>query len=622
MGQHHPSVTPQHQLITPTLHDRIPASWLHHRRIDISGPDGLTDYQVRLTLQGTDPAAEQYFPFAEAEPDGADIRLLDSDDETMLPYWIERWDAAAKAAIIWVKIPTIPRTIFLYWGKPGAACTSNGDDTFAFFDDFETALLKIAPTNIPLGGEPAAFCEEDADHIDLWYSGPGNVIHYAASTDGITFDSCPTDIPAGFLRSTVLKVDGLYYLYCADNDHHIHLFTSDDKVHFTPQGVALAGNAAGDLYVANMFVWVEDGAWYMLYEAMREGQDKFVICLATSASPTGFSSGRDPGNPIMTAPGAGCGNPELARIGSRVLRLGGKYYLFYHRLETWRAWSTDLHGWTEEGVVWGYDRTDHVGFSCGDASVCQFRNRTYIWKSLSDQVARCWMVVAIADMPLHELLVRDVPLSAGKWEDTFPDGGYHTFPDIDTTRAHTGKSAIFMKKQYWRDPRPVAISHRFRPSGPIVFTAWFHDDGSSIDAQSYVAIRDTEQANPVWLGVNTTVSATHYVTCCDGNVMASPVERQAGWHKFEFIVREAGTEVSIDGHFIGKALAMNTASMGSIALWNSKDMPMNASIDTITIRQFSELDPAVIMHGGKEAVGLAKEESPSSSLASPTLPAV
>ena len=109
------------------------------------------------------------------------------------------------------------------------------------------------------------------------------------------------------------------------------------------------------------------------YEAGRDGgPSSWAIGLASAATPTGFTAGRSTANPVMTAPGAGCGNPELARVGSRVLRHRGRYWMLYHRGENWRAWSTDLRTWTQEGVVWGYDRADPEGYSCGDGALGEF----------------------------------------------------------------------------------------------------------------------------------------------------------------------------------------------------------------------------------------------------------
>ncbi|MFH1567403.1 MAG: hypothetical protein ABIL09_05325 [Gemmatimonadota bacterium] len=463
-----------------------------------------------------------------------------------------------------------------------------GEEACVFYEDFETPLLEVHRTSIDFGGEPAALCGEGADHIDLWYTGPGNRIHHARSLDGIAFESRPTDLPEGLLRSTVLEEGGLYYLYGAARDRSIHLYTSRDGVHFEAGGVALAGGQGRDRYVANSFVWVEDGLWHMLYEAGHdEGPSRWDICLATAATPTGFSSGRHPGNPVLVAPGGGCGNPELARIGSRVLRQGGRYWLLYHRGENWRAHSADLHSWTQEGVAWGYDRADPVGYSCGDASVCQFRGRTYIWKSVSDQVSRCWMSVAIADLPLREYLATRVPVSAARWEDPSPDGGYPRYPDMDTTLARTGRSSVFLKKPYWREPRGVAMGHRYRPDGPVVVSAWLHDGGPGPAGEAHVGLRDVAGAGEVRAGIDTAVSGACYMVTVDGRAVASPVARTRGWHEVAFAVQEGGTEISIDGACAGRDGAVGAGTMGWVTFGSRAVTPADVSLDTVTIRRLA-----------------------------------
>ena len=77
------------------------------------------------------------FAFAEARPDGADIRFLDSSGNN-LAHEIERWDARKTVAEIWVLVPRITgnsrnNAIFMYWGNPLSVPTSSGPSVFGNF---------------------------------------------------------------------------------------------------------------------------------------------------------------------------------------------------------------------------------------------------------------------------------------------------------------------------------------------------------------------------------------------------------------------------------------------------------------------------------------------------------
>ena len=119
------------------------SGWQYCANINIDNTgnsENLTDYQVKIVLDSSN------FDFSKANPDGSDIRFLDSDNNTPLSYWIEEWDSANEKATIWVKVPSIPASsnyiIYMYFGNAGATSESNGDNTFIFFDGFEGGTTK------------------------------------------------------------------------------------------------------------------------------------------------------------------------------------------------------------------------------------------------------------------------------------------------------------------------------------------------------------------------------------------------------------------------------------------------------------------------------------------------
>lgn len=84
--------------------------------------------------------------FQKVKSDGSDIRLTDSDGTTELPYWLDSFNnsSTAKNYKIWTKIPSVPngtKDIYKYYGNSSATSSSNGANTFDFFDDFNAASV-------------------------------------------------------------------------------------------------------------------------------------------------------------------------------------------------------------------------------------------------------------------------------------------------------------------------------------------------------------------------------------------------------------------------------------------------------------------------------------------------
>ena len=77
--------------------------------------------------------------------DFGDIRFTDDDGSTLLDYWMES-KVDSNYAIFWVEVAdnleSSAQTIYVYYGKADATTTSNGTNTFSFFDDFSGDLSK------------------------------------------------------------------------------------------------------------------------------------------------------------------------------------------------------------------------------------------------------------------------------------------------------------------------------------------------------------------------------------------------------------------------------------------------------------------------------------------------
>ena len=106
--------------------------------IDNTGSaDTLTDYQVELSVSYV----------AEMKADFSDLRFTDSDGQTKLKYWVEKYTDSSTATV-WVKIPSIPaaetKTVYMYYGNTGASGEDDPDNTFIFFDEFTNSTIDVS----------------------------------------------------------------------------------------------------------------------------------------------------------------------------------------------------------------------------------------------------------------------------------------------------------------------------------------------------------------------------------------------------------------------------------------------------------------------------------------------
>ncbi len=122
--------------------------WGKRKAITVSGSTAgvRTDYQIKLIAHketGTDTATDIYLGTGtNIRDDFGDLRFTSQDGSTNLNYWIESITGSAPyIATVWIKIPSIPAgpcttKIYGYYSKSSETTTSNGTNTFEFFDDF------------------------------------------------------------------------------------------------------------------------------------------------------------------------------------------------------------------------------------------------------------------------------------------------------------------------------------------------------------------------------------------------------------------------------------------------------------------------------------------------------
>ncbi len=120
------------------------SGWQYRKSHEIVGSTAgaVSNYPIKIVVHygsGTDSGEDVYLN-GKCRTDFGDIRFTDSDGTTELYYWMEEY-VDSDYAIFWVKIPSIPTSpdttqIYIYYGNPDQTTTSNGENTFEFFDDF------------------------------------------------------------------------------------------------------------------------------------------------------------------------------------------------------------------------------------------------------------------------------------------------------------------------------------------------------------------------------------------------------------------------------------------------------------------------------------------------------
>jgi len=100
--------------------------WSYRRFVNVSSNKSLSDYQISAILD-----TQSLISAGKMRNDCGDLRVIDSDDVTQLPFWIENCNSTGTK--IWIKVPHIPtgnKTIYIYYGNPSASSESNISETF------------------------------------------------------------------------------------------------------------------------------------------------------------------------------------------------------------------------------------------------------------------------------------------------------------------------------------------------------------------------------------------------------------------------------------------------------------------------------------------------------------
>ena len=115
----------------------LSGGYLYRKPLVLTGgaSGALVDFQLDISIAHVS---------GKIQADFDDLRFTQADGTTTVDAWLES-KVDSTSAEVWVEFPTTPantveQEYFMYYGKVGAVSDWDGDATFLFFDDFESAL--------------------------------------------------------------------------------------------------------------------------------------------------------------------------------------------------------------------------------------------------------------------------------------------------------------------------------------------------------------------------------------------------------------------------------------------------------------------------------------------------
>lgn len=277
----------------------LDGAWAHAARIGFDAPDGIgAGYPLLVRL---DSGA---FAFAEAKPDGSDLRFMAEDGSRFLPFAIESWEPAAGTAAVWVRLDSSAApAIRMLWGNPAAQPVVGGEPVF---DTSRFAAVWQFPDG-PIR-DATAHRNDGADSGSTAFASgvAGYARAFSAGGAGIRIaDSPGLRLGAGDFALSAWVRDaggtGTRQVICK------RTATADYELQVTPEGrvKGFAGRNPG-IGSATGSGEVADGAWHLV-ALVRRGDSLIVYRdgereaasaaegMGSTDNPADLFLGRDPG---------------------------------------------------------------------------------------------------------------------------------------------------------------------------------------------------------------------------------------------------------------------------------------------------------------------------------------
>jgi len=557
------------------------SGWAYRAPIVVNhAGDLLTDHTVRLDLNDTHPA------LAHALANGADLRVTASDGLSLLPFWIETWNAVSGIGVIWIKLPEIPAgttQVYAYYGNPEAGPAGNGPETFLFYDSFETETAGLnapAPLITPSYDGTGQQVHPDVVFVPGGWGSPGSYPYWMAvtpypwgnddyenpsvlvSTDGIQWD-----VPPGLTNplapnpadghhcdpDMVLFDNQMFFYYMlggtSTGTSHLRLFRSSDGVHWTGPETVLT---APDFLVSPTFVEVggELVCWYI----DSPGCSANYSTVRQRVSPDGLHWGTA-ATVEMALPGYVIWHMDIRPTPGGYAVLAAAYP------SAAGCGQTSLFfGESADGLHWNLDPRPLLEANPMGWDNAQIYRSTFV---VNGDDLRIWYSACKND---------------GAWRVGYTEGGLEDFwrPDspwdsgrgqmaITGEHARTGEKGLVMTggsaPQLLKDLNGLFAAH-----------AWIYDD-LAVTPGLMSLLRVWDPGTPeyplhaIGVGIWQGSSETHYTTHTEGwNYTVTGVPRSSGWHKLTIRASADRCDLFLDDAWVRSLEILDEGNLTGISL--------------------------------------------------------
>ncbi len=113
-------------------------SFYERQAINVTHDNAITEYSILINVDYD----------SSMQPDFDDLRFIDSDDLTELPYYLQTKTNTVNASF-WVKLDVANgnKTVYLYYDNPSVSSNSDFNTAFSYADDFNDNSINVSLWN-------------------------------------------------------------------------------------------------------------------------------------------------------------------------------------------------------------------------------------------------------------------------------------------------------------------------------------------------------------------------------------------------------------------------------------------------------------------------------------------